>query len=142
MTKDAELLSALHKTAEMGKNTLDKVTENMKDGNMKEYIEFLCKDYAKLYDITEQKLRSRNEDVKDINSMLKLMSRAMINMKINETTTETEIAEMVIEGSVQGVVKTTRVLKDYEDCEEDIKSLAYRLLYVENRTIESMKRYL
>jgi len=53
-----------------------------------------------------------------------------------------KIAEMMIQGTTMGIVKTIRHLKDYEGHDEEARQLGERLLNLQEENVEKMKAYL
>ena len=52
------------------------------------------------------------------------------------------IAEMMIQGTTMGIVKTIRHLNDYQGQDGDARRLGERLLDMQERNVERMKAYL
>lgn len=53
-----------------------------------------------------------------------------------------KIAEMMIQGTTMGIVKTIRHLNDYQGDGGDARRLGERLLDVQEQNVERMKAYL
>ena len=53
-----------------------------------------------------------------------------------------KIAEMMIQGTTMGIVKTIRHLNDYQGDDSDTRRLGERLLDVQEQNVERMKAYL
>ena len=53
-----------------------------------------------------------------------------------------KIAEMMIQGTTMGIVKTIRHLNDYEGNDEEARDLGKRLLKLQEENVEKMKAYL
>ena len=41
-----------------------------------------------------------------------------------------------------GIIDIVKKLKEYVDCDDDIKNIGYKLLYVEQKSIDEMKHFL
>ena len=72
----------------------------------------------------------------------KLMSKMMINAKTLLDKSNERAAEMIIQGSTMGIIDIVKKLKEYVDCDDDIKNIGYKLLYVEQKSIDEMKHFL
>ena len=53
-----------------------------------------------------------------------------------------KIAEMMIQGTTMGIVKTIRHLNDYQGDDGDARRLGERLLDTQEQNVERMKAYL
>ena len=53
-----------------------------------------------------------------------------------------KIAEMMIQGTTMGIVKTIRHLNDYQGDDSDTRRLGERLLDMQEQNVERMKAYL
>ena len=53
-----------------------------------------------------------------------------------------KIAEMMIQGTTMGIVKTIRHLRDYEGDDQQALELGRRLLQTQESNVEKMKAYL
>ena len=52
------------------------------------------------------------------------------------------IAEMMIQGTTMGIVKTIRHIRDYEGDDPDARKLAQKLLDTQEKNVEQMKAFL
>jgi len=53
-----------------------------------------------------------------------------------------KIAEMMMQGSMMGVIDMSRTLKEYGDTPEDCRKLGENLIKLEENSIQKMKQYL
>ena len=53
-----------------------------------------------------------------------------------------KIAEMMIQGTTMGIVKTIRHLRDYKGDDREARGLGERLLQIQESNVEKMKAYL
>ena len=66
----------------------------------------------------------------------------MIKMKLMMNSCTSRIAEMMIQGTTMGIVKTIRHLNDYQGDDGDARRLGERLLDTQEQNVERMKAYL
>ncbi len=66
----------------------------------------------------------------------------MIDMKIKDDTADSEVAKMIIDGTTKGVTECTSKISDFADVDNDIKNIGYKLLYVQQKNIDEMRRFL
>jgi len=71
-----------------------------------------------------------------------MMAGMMIDMKINDETSDSEVAKMIIDGTTKGVTECTSKLTDFSDVDNDVKNIGYKLLWVQQKNIDEMRRFL
>ena len=139
--RNAELLAYLHNNAEMGKDNLLELNGIDKDAAVRNCIEHQILEYKSVYDQTERKLEILGLEPRG-DCFAKLMSKMMINAKTLLDKSNERAAEMIIQGSTMGIIDIVKKLKEYVDCDDDIKNIGYKLLYVEQKSIDEMKHFL
>lgn len=144
MEKNAELLNYVYQNAQMGRGSIEKllgiVNENedfisVLKKHLSEYVSF-CDDAADL-------LREMGKEVKEINKMQKAETSMMISMKTLAEKTPDHVSEMLMQGSVMGIIQITRRIKRYENvADERVMSLAQKLLDMEEHNFNEYKKFL
>lgn len=140
-TRNAELLAYLHNNAEMGKDNLLELNSIVKDPEIRKVLEKQVLEFKSVYDQTDRRLHELELEPRG-DFMAKAMSKVMINAKTLMDKSSERAAEMVIQGSTMGVIDTVKKLKEYADCDDDVKNIGYKLLYVEQKNVEEMKHFL
>lgn len=139
--RNEELLVFLHNTAEMGKDNLAELNGILKSSPMRELIERQMLEYKSAYDQTDRLLAAYDRAPRG-DTMAKVMSKVMIGAKTLTDKSDKHIASMVIQGATLGVVDTVSKLNEYADCDDTIRNIGYKLLYVEQKSIDEMKHFL
>lgn len=125
----------------MGTVTLSALAKMLGEGSMKKTVEKQLAEYQFIFDTAGRKIDALNVDAKDVSPMMQTAATAMINIQSLTDKSESHIAEMVIVGSVRGVIQTTRRIREYKDANVDAVNLAYRLLSIETNNIDDLKHY-
>lgn len=142
MNENVELLNYIYQNAEMGKNTISQLIGISQDEEYKKLLRSQLQEYASIYGSTDKKLRELNKDAKNINAFSKVTTYAMINLKTLANKSPSHISEMLIQGSTMGIIDLTKKLKEYADADQEILSLANKLLQFEQNNVEECKKYL
>ncbi len=140
--REIEFMKQLHQAAQMGRDTLEHVNNNIGPGEMRSAIEKDIFDYSDVCAQLKRKLDEREDEPKSVGKLTQFMSSMMIDMKIKDDTPENEIAKMIIDGTTKGVTECTSKLSAYSDVDNDIKNIAYKFLWVQQKNIDEMKRFL
>jgi len=140
--REVEFLRDLHQAAQMGRDTLEHVNNNIGPGELRKAVEKDIFDYSDVCAQITRKLDERDEQPKSVGKMTKKMAEIMIDFKVNDETAESEVAKMIIDGTTKGVTECTSKLSDYSDIDSDLLNIGYRLLWVEQKNIDEMRRFL
>ena len=138
---EMELLQYIYKTADMGCEGIDAVEkhaeEKMLDELMRERAE-----YEHIRGQADMMIRKGGEEPAGAGMMAKLSADMMSMGQMAMDDSRSRIAEMMIQGTTMGIVKTIRHLRDYEGDDEQAKKLGQRLLDTQESNVENMKAYL
>lgn len=140
--REIEFLKQLHQAAQMGRDTLEHVNNNIGPGELRNAVEKDIFDYSDVCAQVTDKLEAKGEQPKSVGKIPRMMAGMMIDMKINDETPESEVAKMIIDGTTKGVTECTSKLTAFADVDNDIKNIGYKLLWVQQKNIDEMKRFL
>lgn len=140
--REVEFLKQIHQAAQMGRDTLEHVNSNIGPGDLRSAVEKDIFDYSDVCSQAKQKLESFGEQPKSVGKIPQFMAAKMIDMKINDDTADSEIAKMVIDGTTKGITECTTKLADFNDIDNDIKNIGYKFLYVQQKNVDEMRRFL
>lgn len=142
MEKNVEFLEYIYQNTQMGLDTISQLIEIAKEETFKKLLEDQYKEYKAIFDLAEEKLKLHHTEGKDISTYKKVSAYIMINVKTLNDKSAPHIAEMLIQGSIMGVIDIIKNLKKYADTEEEIRSLGNRLLKTEEYNVEQCKKFL
>ncbi len=143
MDSNSELLTYIHQNSEMGKDTIHQLMGIVHDAGFNSMLQSQYKEYNSINNITEQKLKARRKEAKDINPLTKATSYMSINLNTLLNKKPCHISEMLIQGSTMGVIDITKKINAYQmTADKDVIDLAGSLLCIEQRNIEECKKYL
>ncbi|MCM1368505.1 MAG: hypothetical protein NC184_06840 [Roseburia sp.] len=140
--REVEFLKQLHQAAQMGRDTLEHVNNNIGPGELRTAVEKDIFDYSEVCSEITRKLAARDEKPEAVGKISRAMAGMMIDCKIKEDTPENEIAKMIIDGTTKGVTECTSKLSAFSDIDSDIRNLAYKFLWIQQKNIDEMKRFL
>jgi len=142
MDKDVEFLEYIYQNTQMGLDTISQLIDIAEDEEFKKLLEDQYKEYKGIFDAAEEKLKQHNTEGKDVSAYRKVSAYIMINVKTLTDKSAAHIAEMLIQGSIMGVIDIIKNLKKYADTKEDISLLGKQLLKTEENNVEQCKRFL
>lgn len=142
MDQNIEFLNYIYQNAEMGTTTIKKILDIVKDDDLSTHLKTQLTEYENIFDASKQKLNIAGHKEKDIGTLQKITANFSINLSTLTDKSNSHIAEMLLQGSLMGVIDATKNIKKYPDANNDIKDLAYRLLKTEENNLESLKKFL
>lgn len=142
MNGNVELLNYIYQNAEMGKSTISQLIDISPDEEYKKLLQSQLQEYTSIYESADKKLKEINKEAKNINTFLKVQTYIMINLKTLVDKSPSHISEMLIQGSTMGIIDLTKKLKEYDGADQEILSLANKLLQFEQNNVEECKKYL
>lgn len=137
-----QLLTKIYQNARMGCDSISYVSDKAKDSEMRDS---LLKQHGQYNDVSRDAMNMLNksgEPAKENNPVSKACLWSAVQMNTLTSKSADHIAEMMIQGSMMGVIDLSRNLKKYSDAEENALKLGEKLIKVEEDNIQRMKGYL
>lgn len=145
MNETNELLEEVYKTAAMGRFSMMKLIEALKekDNKIKGYLEELLEDYRNYEDQSKELLLKENIEPMEENAISKLMASMGIQKEAKGDNSDAAMAEMLIQGISMGSIEIEKQIKNYKDhVDKDDMKLAKKFLKFQEKAIEELKKYL
>lgn len=140
--KDMELLQYVHETAAMGVLGLQDLLPQVESTGMRQSLRSQIREYQDIAHSSAQLLQAKGAQPKDPGLMARLSSQAMATVKTLADSSDSKLAEMVIQGNNMGVTKGLKHLHDYRGNDPKIRALAEKLLAAEQANVSQMQPFL
>lgn len=142
MINDAEMLTYVLQTAEMGCQGINCVRKRVHDSKIDAVLCDQLVKYGKIYHCANTMLRNRGEEVHHLNSMARVMSNVATSRDLRRDSSSSHIAEMMIKGTTMGINKMSRHIRDYDDTDRNVAMLARKMFDTEEENLRELKPYL
>lgn len=143
MPENTELLQFVHKNAEMGKGTIPKVLELVKEPKLRQVLSRQLTEYGDIAARAATAIRRRGGQPEDPGQLSEAMSGLALRAKTMGDRSPSHIAEMMIQGSTMGTVQMTRRIHGLKDRgDQEAIGLAEQLLKTEESNIQQLKGFL
>lgn len=142
MTQDMALLNFIYQNAQMGKETIPKLTKIVEDVEFRKVLESQLEEYQTIFNKAEEKIQASHSEAQGIGTMEKIASSTMLNLNTLLDKSNTHIAEMMMHGSNMGIIDITKKIKECPDAQPETLRLAERLLKMEERNLNEVKAFL
>ena len=136
-----KFLNLIYQNAQMGLIGIDMVIKKVENEKIAKLIGEQKKEYEKFLSDAHEILIKYGAKEEEISKLKELSSKVMATfMTMNKS--DKEIAKLMMEGNQKGVLEITAELNNYDGNDEEILSLARRLLGTEEHNREEFKQYL
>lgn len=126
----------------MGVSAIDEVLEYVKSRELKQILEDSLKENDKVKDELQKLLEEYHDDGKEPGAMAKGMSWIKTNVKLAVNESDKVIADLMMDGCNMGIKSLNKYLNQYEAADEKSKTLAKKLIKLEEKLAEDVKSYL
>jgi len=145
MDETNELLEYIYQDCEMATTTLTELLKELqgKDNKIKRTVEDILKEYEKYLKDAKKLLKDHKIKPKKIGMMAKMGAKTGIRENVKKDNSDSKISDIVIQGSVMGIVDISKRIDDFEkEANQDIVRLANRLLEFQENSVDKLKEYL
>ena len=126
----------------MGVASIDDVLDQVRSGELKQYLTECKKKHEKLKDEIQTLLEKYHDDGKEPNPIAKGMSWIKTNMKMGMDNSDQTIADLMTDGCNMGLKSLNQYLNQYEAADEVSKDIAKRLINLEEQLAVDIRKFL
>ena len=141
---NVQMLDKMYKNVKMGSDSMVSILSKVKDTGLKEELTNQLDKYESYSKKLAGMIKDEGGTPKDEGMLAKAGSKIGIEMNTMLDSTPSHIAEMVIEGATMGMSDMTKLLREYENknCSEATMKLAREIAEFEDKSVDSLKKYL
>lgn len=139
---DYLLLNRIYQDCEVGMQSIDKVLKKIENETLKNQFKTQFEAYEKILNRADALAMSSNKELKDNNVFKKIKQTIMIYLALWKDKTPRHIVEMMIQGTVMGIVDTIKAGKDLKTKNEDISKLFDDFLKMQEDFYGKLKKQL
>lgn len=126
----------------MGVASIDEVLDYTHDETFRKYLTDCKSEHDKLKDEIQVLLEEFHDDGKEPNPMAKGMSWMKTNVKLTMDESDNTVADLITDGCNMGVKSLSRYLNQYKAADERSKDITKRLIRLEEKLAEDIRRFL
>lgn len=142
MDANTELLNFIFQNSEMGTNTLDELIEIAGDVPFEQVLLKQREGYKVINQEAVRLMEGSEEEPKGISKFAQIRTYLMIKASTLTNHSASHFAEMMIQGSIMGIIDLCKQLNSYKEVKPEIRALAEQLLQFEEGNVEELKKYL
>lgn len=136
------LLKECDSGTKMATASIDEVLDRIQDSNMKQLLIESREHHEKLGNDLHSLLIKHGCEEKDPNPMAKGMSWLKTNMKMNMDQSDATVAELITDGCDMGVKSLYRYMNQYQAADGTSKDICKRLINIEEKLRDDLRKYL
>ena len=139
-----ELLCELYKNVKMGSDSIINIMPKVNGKELRQEMTAELNRYEEFAKEIAKELHASGEEAKEDNILAKLGAKVGMAMNTMMDSTDSHIAQMMIEGATMGITENTKLIHEYENknCSERSLKLARQTVEFMEDSVERMKNYL
>ena len=137
-----KLLTRLYQDAKIGELGTEEVLDRCTDDKFKEIISNQMSQYNLISKECETIAKTNKIELPDNNFFKKIKQVTMINLSLLFNNSDRHIAEMMITGTVMGIIDAIKALYDLSKSDEEILNIGRKLQTMQEKYVEELKKYL
>ncbi|MDD4377258.1 MAG: hypothetical protein PHH48_03805 [Eubacteriales bacterium] len=142
MNEDSiKLLKEVNAGCKMATDSMEQLMDFAKDKNLKQLIEIYDEEHIKIGDQCHQLLNQYGKNEKDPPQMAKAFSWISTEMKMMMNKDTCKIANILVDGCNMGVKSLSKYIHQYKNADQNIASLAQKLVRIEKDFADKLLAY-
>ena len=142
MNTNQQMLSSILKTTQMGQVGIRCVMNSVTGPELRKALQSQLQEYDKIEDEAHAIARQHGWQLPELQQATKVMSTAMSRMKMCFDSSDSKIADMMIQGNTRGMVTSLKDQHRWNSTDDRIKALSQKLLDSEDANIRQMQPFL
>ena len=141
---NAQMLDEMYKNVKMGSDSMVNIISKVRDEGLKEELTSQLDKYESYGKKVAGMIYDEGGTPKEENILARAGAKIGLEMNTMLDATSSHLAEMVIEGATMGMTDMTKILREYENknCSEATMKLAKEIAAFEDKSIDSLKKFL
>lgn len=137
-----KLLRECDAGVKMGVSSIDDVLDDVKDSAFKEILQVCKEKHLKIDHEIQSYLENYHDEGKNPSMMANMMSWMKTTTQLMMDDSDQKIADLMSDGCNMGVKSLSKYLNQYQAADETSKSIAKRLIALEEQLIIDIRKYL
>ena len=142
MDKNVEVLKEVCKGVKMGMDAISYVSDKVKEPNMKDYLNHEYSMYNNILTKVDDAFANYGEEPNDYKLTNKAMLWYGIQMNTLTDTSNSKIAELLIQGTNMGIIEGQKLMNNNHDLDKDVNNLLNDFVKFQQESVERLKPYL
>ncbi len=137
-----ELMSDLYKNVTMAQNSTKTLLDYVKQKDIKHRLHNQIKQYDSYVEQLDGLSQSLNFEPSPASQFAQTMAKMGIKSKMITDKSQTHVAKIMMQGTLNGVIDLYRLVRKYTDANPQVTTLLKEVLHFEESCLEHMKGWL
>ena len=142
MKNDRQMLSSILNTTQMGQIAIQKVLDTSMRPALRKTLQSQLQEYDSIELEAYALASQRGWDLREIQPGKRLITGVMTHMKLSHGNSDSQIADMMIQGNTKGMILGLKNLHQYQQQDTQVSALSQRLLDCETANIRQLQTFL
>lgn len=142
MDKNVEVLKEVCKGVKMGMDAISYVSDKVKEPNLKDSLTHEYSMYNNILTKVDDAFANYNEEPNDYKLTNKAMLWYGIQMNTITDTSNSKIAELLIQGTNMGIIEGQKLINNNHDLDRDVNNLLTDFVKFQQESVERLKQHL
>ena len=142
MKDNKAILTSILKTSQMGQVGIHSVLDSAMGPGLRKALEAQLHEYDAIENDAFSIASQRGWELSELDPGARFLADRMTRLKLLGKSTDSRIADMMIQGNTQGMIKGLRDLHRFSGSDVQINALSQKLLDCETAGIRQMQSYL
>jgi ferritin-like metal-binding protein YciE len=139
---DFKVLNEIYKGNKMGIDAINYMKDKIKDNEFKKDVDRQYNEYVQMSEKIEDLVSRNNGKLEDTPAKDKIMGWTSVKMNTMIDNTTSHLSEMLIQGTVMGVIEGVRLFNQNKDLDQEVKGVVDEFLKTSEDNIQTLKKYL
>lgn len=139
---EIDILKEINKNAKTGIDGLNFTLDKVQSDDLRDLLYKERNEYENIYDRAKEILAQKDEDIEDTKAFQKVMSWMGIELNTLTNKSNSQIAQILIQGNDMGVIKGTKLLNNMEFEDKQIQNILEDFVRLQQKNIDNLKKYL
>ena len=139
---DFKVLNEIYKGNKMGMDVITYLEDKIKENEFKIEVNREYNDYKQVSERIEKLMNKNNGKLEDTPTKDKVIGWTSVKMNTMVDDTTSHLSEMLIQGTVMGVVKGVRLSNKNSSLSKEVKEVVDKFIKTSEDNIQILKKYL
>lgn len=141
--QNKNVLDEVNKGCSMGMDAITDVLDKVSDNVFKKVLKGEYNKYNNIHDRIEKVYNDYSSlEPTETNSVNKAMTSMMINMKTLTDTSNSKIAELLLQGTNMGIIEGRKLLNHKDELDSEVYKILTDFIEMQEDSVETLKKYL
>lgn len=145
MKENKNVLDEVNKGCSMGMDAIKDIVSKVSDKKFEKALDSQYDDYKEIHDRIEEvykKFSKCDEEPTETNSLNKVMTWSMVEMKTMTDKSDSKLAELLLQGTNMGIVEGRKLLNHKEELDPEVESILKDFIKMQEEEVEMLKKFL